>query len=205
MYNARMTFAIDNFIAEEYFLPTKEKYELKEEKESGKRLLVLAVDGEHICVEEYDKKKRCGFLREHSKFGMQKCIDHFVLKNNGQAWDLHMIEMKSSIGNKTWNDIKLKMRSSLFNVKALCVFLGITVENIYTYTTYENERFIPASSTTDPKTIVPLLGKKAMDSKRDEWDKNIMKLSIDEVVTLPHRAIQMVRSEAGELQGTLNI
>lgn len=30
MYNARMTFAIDNFIAEEYFLPTKEKYELKE-------------------------------------------------------------------------------------------------------------------------------------------------------------------------------
>ena len=204
MYNTRMMYAMNNFIVENYFLPMKDIYELKETADSGKSLLRVTVDGENICVEEYDKKKRCGFLRQ-DKSGMQKCIDHFLLKNNGQSWDLYMIEMKSSVGDMRWRDIKAKMRTSLLNIKALCVFLGISIDNIYTYTTYEKERFTTPESTADPKTLVPLFGEKATNYKRDEWDRNVIKIQIDTIVTLPHNAIKMERDEKIGLHGALNI
>ena len=205
MYNTRMMYAINNFIDENYFLPMKDTYELKETEDSGKSLLKVTIEGENICVEEYDKKKRCGFLREAKKFGMQKCIDHFLLRDNGQSWDLYMIEMKSNVGDKKWRDIKAKMRSSLLNIKALCVFLGITIDHIYTYTTYEKECFTAPENTADPKTLLPLFGEKAINFKRDEWDRNVMKIQIGENATLSHKAIKMERDDKVGLYGTLNI
>lgn len=205
MYNTRIKYAIENFIDENYFLPMKNKYELKETADSGKSLLELAVEGENICVEEYDNKKRCGFLRKPGKFGMQKCIDHFLLKNNGQAWDLYMIEMKSNVGDKKWRDIKAKVRSSLLNIKALCEFLGITLNNIYTYTTYEKECFTKPENTADPKTLIPKLGERAIDYKRDEWDANVIKIKIDEIISLPHKAVKMEYDDKIGLHGTLDI
>ena len=205
MYNTRMMYAIYNFIEEDYFLPMKEEYELKETAESGKSILKVTLEGENICVEEYDKKKRCGFLREDKKFGMQKCIDHFLLKKNGLSWDLYMIEMKSNVGDKTWRVIKAKMRTSLLNINALCVFLGIRIDNIYSYTTYEKECFTTPENTADPKSLLPLFGEKATNYKRDEWDRNVIKIKIDEIVTLPHNAIKMERDEKIGLHGALNI
>lgn len=205
MYNTRIQYAIENFIDENYFLSMKNVYELKEAEESGKSVLELTTKAINICVEGFDKKKRCGFLRESSKFGMQKCVDHFILTNNGVSWDLHMIEMKSSVGYKKWNDIKAKMRSSLLNVRALCEFLGITLVNIYTYTTYEKECFMPLGNTADPKVLIPMLGDKASDAKQDEWDMDVVKIRIGEEITLPHRAIKMERDTKNGLLGTLNI
>ena len=205
MYNTRITYAIDNFIDENYFLPMKNYYELRETVESGKSLLKVIIEGENICVEEFDKKKRCGFLRESGTFGMQKCIDHFLLKENGSTWNLYMIEMKSSVGDKKWRDIKAKMRSSLLNVKALCEFLGITLDIIYAYTTYEKECFTSLENTADPKSLIPLLGEKAVNFKQDEWEMGVIKIRIDEIFTIPHTAIKMERDEKIGLHGTLNI
>lgn len=203
MYNSRIQYAIDNFIEEDYFLPMNSSYQLKETVLIPESVLTLYVDGENICVEEYDKKKRCNFLR--SSCGMQKCIDHFVLKSNGDNWDLYMIEMKTSVGNNTWNDIKAKIRSSLLNIRALCEFLGITVNEIYTYTTYERDCFNSLKDTADPKTMLPQFGEKAINFKRDEWDKGVINITIDTMVTLPHAAIKMERNEDGELIGSLAI
>lgn len=205
MYNTRIQFAMDYFIEEKYFLPSKNYYELYENTESGKSLLKVTIEGENICVEEFDKKKRCGFLRADSKFGMQKCIDHFILKNDGDYWDLYMIEMKSSVGSQKWLDIKAKMRSSLFNIKALCEFLGVKINKIYTYTTYERECFETAENTTNPKSLISPLGEKTTNFKRDEWDKGVIKFKIDEIVTLTHTSIKMERDAKIGLHGTLNI
>lgn len=205
MYDTRITFAIDNFIDENYFLPMKNYYELRETLDSGKSILKLSIEDENICVEEYDKKGRCGFTKVNKKFGMQKCIDHFVLKRDGDSWDLYMIEMKSSVGDKKWLEIKAKIRSSLLNIKALCVFLGITLNNIYAYTTYENERFTRPENTADPKSLLPLLGERATNFKLDEWDKGVIRINIDETITLSHTAIKMDRDEKIGLHGKLTI
>ena len=116
-----------------------------------------------------------------------------------------MIEMKSSVGDKKWLDIKLKIRSSLLNIKALCEFLGITVGKVYTYTTYERECFETPLSTADIKTKIPLLGEKATNFKDDEWDKSLIKIKIDEILSFPHIAVEMERNSEGVLVGSLNI
>lgn len=205
MYDSRIQFAMDNFILENYFLPMNNTYDLKETAESGKSLLVLQIKDDNICVEEYDIKKRCGFLKSDKKFGMQKCIDHFILVKRNHGWDLCMIEMKSGVGSGEWNAIKAKVRSSLHNIKALCLFLGITIDKVYTYTTYERESFQTPKNTTDIKTFIPLLGEKASNFKDDEWDKGVIKINIDEIITLPHKAIKMVRNANGVLEGSLTI
>ena len=205
MYDTRIQYAMDNFIDDKYFLPMKNVYDLKEAADSGKSLLTLKVEGENICVEEYDNKKRCNFLKENKAFGMHRCIDHFVLKKQENSWDLYMIEMKSSVSDKKWFEIKLKMRSSLLNIKALCEFLCITIDKVYTYTTYERECFETPLNTADIKTKVPLFGERATKFKEDEWDKSLIKIKIDEVLSLPHVAVKMERNSDGVLVGNLNI
>ena len=79
---------------------------------------------------------------------------------------------------------------------------------LYTYTTYENDRFHDASATSDPKVLVPKLGKKAIDLKKDEWDAGKIKFKVAEDVILefPHKAIKMTRSADGKtLHGALHI
>lgn len=205
MYNSRIQYAIDNFIDEGYFLPMKQSYELKETADSGRSLLKVTITGENICVEDYDNKKRCGFLRISKEYGMQTCIDHFLLKEAGTSWDLYMIEMKSGVGHNTWKKIKLKMRSSLLNIKALCEVLGITIGEVYACTTYETEKFSTPENTADPKALVAQLGKKAIDPKRDEWNQNIINIEVDGLIELPHKAIKMERDSNGVLQGELQI
>lgn len=205
MYTTRIKYAMDNFIVENYFLPMEGSYELKENSESGKSLLVLSIEGVNICVEEYDNKKRCEFVKVSGKQGMKKCVDHFVLKNNGSEWDLHMIEMKSNVGDKRWVDIKAKMRASYLNIRAICAFLDIKLNDVYTYTTYEKECFNNPENTADPKAMLPLLGEKATNFKQDEWDKDIINIKIDKTVTWSHKAIKMERDEGNVLQGSLNI
>ncbi|ARJ38341.1 hypothetical protein SporoP8_05280 [Sporosarcina ureae] len=205
MYNSRIQYGIDHFISDDYFLPEKRYYELKEKDKNGKSLLKLTVDGVNICVEDYDEKNKCGFLRQEKKNGMKKCIDHFILKENGATWDLYMFEMKSGVGNKTWMDIKLKLRSSYLNIKALCGFLGIALGDVYACTTYENEQFHNIQKNADPKTLIAPLGKKAIDFKKDEWDKGEISIDLGMKFTLPHQALLMERKEEIGLVGELQI
>lgn len=207
MLDKRIQFAIDNFILENYFLSMSNTYNLKEKTEKGKSLLKLCVNDDNICVEEYDSKKRCAFLRAEKKFGMQKCVDHFILIKRTYGWELCMIEMKSGVGLGEWRAIKEKVRSSFYNVKALCVFLGITIDKVCIYTTYERVSFQTAKDTADIKAHIPLLGEKASNYKEDEWDKNIIKVDMDGdiIETLQHEGVKMVRNTNGVLEGNLTI
>lgn len=211
MYNSRIEYAMKNFISEGYFLKGENTYTLNEKAKEGNSVLDVIVDGDNICVEEYDNDKirgKCTFLRHTKSQGLKKCIDHFILKRTGEKWDLHMIEMKTSVGNKTWQDIKHKNRASYFNIKSLCIVLGIEIEDIYSYTTYEVEKFESIERTTDLKTYMPQLGKKLINFKKDEWDKGKIIIELDEkdsFLTFTHKAIKMIRGEEGELTGKLLI
>jgi len=205
MYDSRIQYAMKNFIRDDYFLPMQNQYKLEETAECGKSCLNVIIDGTNICVEKYDNQKRCAFLREEKSFGMQKCIDHFILKKENDVWNLYMIEMKSSVGYNTWSNIKYKLRSSYLNIRALCEFLGITLGDVYAYTTYEKEMFEKPKDTADVKIHVPLLGEKATSYKDDEWDKGIIKVEIDEILEFSHTAVKMERNSEKILEGELCI
>lgn len=210
MYSNRIQYAIDNFIKNDYFLKMQNEYYLEEKSKDGESILHLTVDGENICVEDFDNQSRgkCNFFKESKAQGLKKCMDHFILKRNGEKWDLHMIEMKTSVGHSTWSDIKHKNRASYFNIKALCVVLGIDIDKVYSYTTFENEKFESLEYSANPKAFVPQLGKKPINFKLDEWDKNIIKIPMDdkdEIIVFTHTAIKMIRDDKNVLKGNFEL
>lgn len=205
MYNKRVRYALDHFIMDRYFLPMSNTYHLKEEEESGKSDLNVTVINRNLCICGFDKKKRCDFLRTERKYGMQKCVDHILFEEQPNGWRLHLIEMKSSVGYKTWIEkIKPKVRTSYFTALAIANFLGIRVREAVAYTTFEEEKFGDIVNKANLKAKVPELGKVARDAYTDEWTKNRLFLDIGEEMQILHKRIKMVKNEAtGTLEGIL--
>lgn len=199
MYEQRIQFALDNFISDDYFLSMAQEYCLKEEKESGKSELSVSLKEENLCIYDFDSKKKCNFLKTDKKFGMQKSVDHIIFQRMKGGWRLNLIEMKRSVGNETWISLKQKVRTSYLTAAAISVFLGIRITETYVYTTYEFDKFNQMTDTTNPKLYMPLLGKPAINYKVEEWDKKIINIKVDNIVTLPHQNIKMVRSDDGKI------
>ena len=206
MYSTRVDFALDQFIEENYFLPMHHQYHLKEEKDSGKSDLILNVTNDNLCIYNFDDKRRCGFLRPEKKYGMQKSVDHVLLEKTADSWKLHLIEMKSGVGYKTWlKSIKPKVRTSYFNILALAGFLGIRICEVIVYTTYEKERFL-AEREVNPRMIMPQLGSEARDPFRDEWEKDRVILNVGEELVFSHKKVLMKKNAlTGTLEGMLTI
>lgn len=206
MYDKRVEFALDNFICDEYFLDMDQNYCLREEKDSGKSALKVSLKEENLCIADFDSKRKCNFLKPDKKFGMQKSVDHIIFQKKDEGWALNLIEMKSSVGNETWKSIKQKVRTSYLTACALAAFLGISIKDTYVYTTYEMDKFNQMSETTNPKVYVPLLGKAAIDFKAEEWDKNIINVTIYDKITFSHRGLRMTRNDNGKiLEGELTL
>ncbi len=117
-----------------------------------------------------------------------------------------MIEMKTTIGFRTWFDIKYKMRASYLNIKALAVFLGISLEdeNIFAYTTYEKENF-NIMDMDSPRILLPKVGDRGINFKKEEWDAGfitiipIMPSNRSTFIKLKHKKIKMERSNDGKI------
>ena len=212
MLEDRVQFALDNFLIPNYFIETNSYYELIEEDKNGKSLLKLQVGTENnLCMQHYDssKVKKCNFLRNDRDLYMQKCIDHFILRKRHNEWELHMIEMKTTVGFRTWLNIKYKMRVSYLNIKALAVFLGISLqdENIFAYTTYEKENF-DVLKMDSPSISLPRIGDRAVNPKKEEWDADCINIPImvsddnpynfKTSIKLQHTKILMNRSSDGK-------
>lgn len=171
---ARVQYALDNFLKSEYFDSQKECYELLETEKQGKARIILHVGTtDNICVKNYDKMPDWDILREESKFHMRKRIDHFILRKNLNVWELHMIETKKSVGINVWQEIKMQMGVSYLKIKALLTFLGITVknENVFIYTAFGEDKMTDINS---PSAVVTTktfkTGEPLIKPKSDEWD-----------------------------------
>ena len=201
MLSARTNYAIEHFIEKDYFEARKNQYVLKESAKNGASALVLDVDGYNLCVADFDHKKKCEFVNENSKNGMKKGVDHLLLRKKDNAWELHLIEMKTTVGRQTLKEIKQKFRASCLSAKALAAFLDISIEKIFLYTTFENEAF---ADETNPSLIKVAVGEKAIDLNK-EWKSGNVKLNFGEWVTFPHSKIAMKRSKNGILVGGYRI
>lgn len=207
MQDTRVRFALDNFIAENYFLEMSNLYHLKEEQDSGKSDLTLIIANENLCIYDFDSKGKCQFLRTDKKSGMQKSVDHIIFEKCQGGWRLHLIEMKSGVGYKKWiESIKPKVRTSYFTALAIADFLGIKIGDTIAYTTYENDKFEDVNNLANPRTLVPFLGQAARDANRDEWKKDRIILNVNGEFVIPHKKIQMQRnSVTGVLEGQLTL
>jgi hypothetical protein len=214
----RINYALKNFLNDNFLYDSDSSiYELLELADEGKsRLTVHVGTTENICVKNYDKFPKWGIINNSKKLHLSKCVDHFIFKQNQLGtWELHIFEMKTSVGFKTWSDIKYKLRSSYLSIKAIAVYLGIKLsnENITVYTTYENDEKMEVKNMTDPKVILPRVGGKAIDAKKDEWDAGVINVPVIvsesnpydfyTVIKLRHRKIHMNRVEDDFLENMI--
>lgn len=206
MIEERIQYGVSNFLEDNFFLPFSNSYNLEEKSETGRSKLQVYVKGDNLCSEDYDHKGKCNFLKKESLFKLRKSVDHVLLQKKGDKWILHLIEMKSKVDNKKWREIKQKIRASYFNVCALEKVLGIHVDEVKTYTTFEKTGFWDSARSEDPKIIVAPLGKQMQPMPKKEWEKNIINVDIGEVVQFQHTAVKMQRTEDGDkLIGKLSI
>lgn len=198
MIEKRVQYGIDNFLEEEFFLPQSNSYCLEEKSDSGRSELKLYIQGDNLCSEDYDHKGKCNFLKIDKTLRLGRSVDHILLQKKEDKWILHLIEMKSKVDNKKWYEIKQKIRASYFNVCALERVLGIHIDVVKTYTTYENTGFWSLYRSEDPKVIVAPLGKVMPKEPEYEWKNNTISVDIGEVVKFEHNAVKMQRTEKGD-------
>ena len=216
----RIKYALKNFLSDTFrYDSNSSTYELFEIDKLGKsRLIVDVGTSENICVRSYDEFPKWRIINNSKKLHMNKCVDHFIFKQNSLGiWELHIFEMKTTIGFKTWSDIKYKLRSSYLSIKAITVYLGITLsdENITVYTTYENDEKMSISNMTDPKVALPHIGGKAFNAKKDEWDAGVINVPVIvsesnpydfyTAIRLRHSKIPMHRAENGFLENIISL
>lgn len=111
-------------------------YDLMEEEATGKSKLVLNVHtDDNVCVSNFDQIPKLeilkwGIILKEHQFRSGKCVDHFILMKNGSGdWELHMFEMKTTVSNDKWIDIKYKVRASYFSIKVLANLLGVNIKD----------------------------------------------------------------------------
>lgn len=208
MHDKSLDYVINNYIAPAYFEPESNQYTLEETEEQGKSLLMVSIEDENFCIKKYDDKKRCAFFKTPNQAGkndesVSKCVDHVIMQHKNGAWRLHLIEMKSSVGAKTWERIKKQNRDAYLEILALSGVLGINFSEITSYTTYESEKF--KNDDTNPLTKTALLGKKASNGY-EQWESGYMELSVraGKPLQIKHNKIRMVKDN-NVLQGSLNI
>lgn len=220
MIEERVNYALKNFFNLEKFkyIAGETSYSILEKSKKGKTKLIVNVGtADSICFNTYDNFPKWEILIGKNQIGMKKCIDHFILKKNYLGiWELHMFEMKTSVGFKTWEDIQYKLRSSYFSIKAVAIYLGISIpdENITVYTTYERDCF-EISNMNDPKIIIPPLGGRAIVVKKYQWDKGFIHVPIIvsesnpshflKFVKLRHKKIKMTRADDGFLENEISL
>ena len=206
MIEERVRYGIENFLEEDFFLPPNVSYFLEEKSESGRSELQVEIKGDNLCSADYDHKGKCNFLKEGSRFKLKRSVDHVLLQKKEEKWILHLIEMKSKVDNKKWIEIKQKIRASYFNLCALESVLGLRIDEVRIYTTYDNTGFRSLKSSTDPKLFVAPLGKQMPPAPENEWKNGVISVDIGEVIQFKHSAVKMQRTEDGsKLTGKLRI
>ena len=78
------------------------------------------------------------FFQAGKEKSLFKRADHMIFeKRQGNQWKLHLIEMKGSVGQEKWVEIKGKFRASYLVAQAIAGMLELDISETVMYTTYE--------------------------------------------------------------------
>lgn len=184
-------YVISNLMNEDFMEHFSSGVQLEEMEESGRTILqVAAADEELLVIRNVDQKKtEFQFLRSDKELSMFKRVDHIIFeKREDDKWNLHLIEMKSSMASDKWNDVKGKFRASYLLAQSIAAMLEISIDETILYTTYENVSF--GYSETMPATRRPGTGRRPF---RLEWENGIVGLNFGTILNLRHKAIHVER------------
>ena len=155
---------------------------------------------ENLCIRNIDKKNtEMYFFQADGKKSMFKRVDHIIFEHaDADKWNLHLIEMKSSVGAETWADVKGKFRASYLLAQGIAAMLDINITETYMYTIYEEIKF------TFPKTMpsarrtrsgVPLV------RPEKEWSGEEFGLNFGTRLKFSHKPVHMARDSQNVLVG----
>lgn len=201
-YPEKLQFALDKLIDPKILANDEKKdggliqkeqssYLLKETKEEGYTELTVLVDNTNLCITEFDKTPKWGIINQKKELGLKKFVDNVILTlSDDGTWKAHLIEMKTGMGNGTFENVRAKIRANYYSVKALCVYLGIKLndDDFDVYVTYENMRM-----PSDPALMKAPVGKKPSNVIKSEWEKNRIIIKVPDELELPLIPIKMKR------------
>ena len=171
------------------------EYCLEENDSNGVSRLTVHIAGRSLCLQHVDAHPVCGLWQKDKTMGWTKNVDHCIFEQAANGWILHMVEMKTSVGRRTWQEsIKPKFRSSYLNMRALAAILDIPIVETRTYTTYLNDKF-EMEAVANPRIAHPYLG----DLQRNpftEWRSDRVAVNLGSRVLFPHRRIKMAKKDA---------
>ena len=193
-------YIIQNFIVDDFFDAVNIEYKLIENEDGGKSELNWICKNEiSMCISNFDNKKTdFKFLKSNESLHLSTRVDHVVFElNQNQKWDVFLIEMKTTIGSRTWNKVKGKFLASYLVTKAIAAIIDFEIENFYFYTTYEKASW--GHKEEDPAEKKPHSGQLVLRSE-EEWSGGRFGLNIgDERLAFKHTPIQMIRTTADVL------
>lgn len=203
MGNRKREFVIKDLMVPGFMVQEGREVLLAETEESGKsELQVEFASEENLCIANVDKKKTdILFFQEGKAKSLYKRVDHMIFeKKEGNHWKLHLIEMKGSVGEEKWVEIKGKFRASYLVAQALAGMLELNISETVMYTTYERVEFV--HSETMPTARHGRLGVPHV-RMEDEWNGKRFALNFGERISFDHIPIKMERAEDGILTGQL--
>ena len=92
---------------------------LEEYEDTGRSKLEVSLPSENnLCIANVDKKKtEMLFFQTDKLKSMYKRVDHIIFESQkSNKWRLHLIEMKGSVGEGKWAEIKGKFRISFVHL-----------------------------------------------------------------------------------------
>lgn len=197
----KRNYIINELMVDQFIENESELIRLEETEDTGKSILEIRLDSaENLSIKNVDKKptQMLFFVNTKEKC-MFKRVDHILfqcLEDNN--WRVHLIEMKSSIANDKWKDVKGKFRASYLFVQSLAAMLEMDLVETRMYTTYERACFRP--SETKPVERRLLLGEKHI-KPEDEWSGKNFGLNFGTRIKFMHVPIKMARNKNDILEG----
>ena len=193
-------FILSNFVIDDFIEKVNGNVILEETESLGKSKLDIKLPNEKqfLCIKNVDsgQKTDIAFFKTDKDLSLKKRVDHIIFEEvEDNQWNAHLIEMKTSVGVKTWTDIKGKFRASYLMVQGIAAMLEMQLAHIYMYTTYETE-FLSAGTMPVERRVrtggVP---------PKKEWESGKVQLNFGEILRVDHEKIQMSR-QGNELVGT---
>lgn len=144
-YLLALLWGIEHFGVEELMIKDFIEYsanviQLDEQEDTGKsELNFQVISNNNLIIRNVDKKRTEMYFFQNSKVNsMFKRVDHIIFENlSDNNWKIHLIEMKPSVGNEKWNEVKGKFRASYLLVQGIVAMLEMNILETCMYTTYE--------------------------------------------------------------------
>lgn len=159
---------------------------LKEKKEDGAADLTLNLENPCILFRDLEKRKLAYFKNK-------KCADYVLYEQKGEEWIVHIFELKKSVGEATWKEMKEQFAGAMQNALAIAGFLGIHVEvdRMRIYSVYRNDKINRYADPVKMRFQMHLKGNERMREVCVDWNAKEVELQFLGSHSFKHRKIQL--------------